>query len=413
MDLYTRRRCIGYGASGEIYSGFHSDTHEPVLLREVRLHDARDGIPTNLIREISFLQEIKHENILRILDVINFDDENGIFLVYESPGRELQNLSSVSETGLDPDSIKRYLHQILLAVAFLHSHKTVHQDLRPENVFVDIDNKHLKVADLGLGRALGGSFEEDICTPSRRRFMAPELLMNSPYCSYAIDMWSVGCIFAQMLTGTPLFECLTVLHPLVHAFRLMGVPTEETWPGITRLYELLPHHKKPVGKNLKETFPDLEPEGFDLLSYADFEMKNNFVNHARNVWDRATQLLPRVDQLWYNYIHIEGMLGNVAGARQIVQRWMKWAPDQHGWVSYINFELRNNEVERARSIFERFVDCHPTVSAWIRFAEFEMKNGEIARARNCYERAVDKLGDDEEALELFMLLLSLRRSARR
>ncbi|KAL0425576.1 UNVERIFIED_CONTAM: hypothetical protein Sradi_1092400 [Sesamum radiatum] len=65
MDLYIRRRCIGYGASGEIYSGFHSDTHEPVLLREVRLHGERDGIPTNLIREISFLQEIEHQNILR------------------------------------------------------------------------------------------------------------------------------------------------------------------------------------------------------------------------------------------------------------------------------------------------------------------------------------------------------------
>ncbi|KAL0341524.1 UNVERIFIED_CONTAM: Crooked neck-like protein 1 [Sesamum calycinum] len=81
---------------------------------------------------------------------------------------------------------------------------------------------------------------------------------------------------------------------------------------------------------------------------------------------------------------------------------MKWAPDQQGWLSYIKFELRYNEVERARSIFERFVDCHPKVSAWIRFAKFEMKNGEIARARNCYERAVDKLGDDEEAEELFV-----------
>ncbi|KAL0408074.1 UNVERIFIED_CONTAM: Crooked neck-like protein 1 [Sesamum radiatum] len=138
------------------------------------------------------------------------------------------------------------------------------------------------------------------------------------------------------------------------------------------------------------------------LKYADFEMKNKFVNDARNVWDRATQLLHGVDQLWYKYIHMEEMLGNVAGARQIFERWMKWAPDQQGWASYIKFELRYNEVERARLIFERFVDCHTKVSAWIRFAKFEMKNGEIARARNCYERAVDKLGDDEEAEELFV-----------
>ncbi|KAL6530874.1 Crooked neck-like protein 1 [Orobanche gracilis] len=138
------------------------------------------------------------------------------------------------------------------------------------------------------------------------------------------------------------------------------------------------------------------------LKYADFEMKNKFVNHARNVWDRAIELLPRVDQLWYKYIHMEEMLGNVAGARQIFERWMRWMPDQQGWISYIKFELRYNEIERARSMFERFVDCYPKVSAWIRFAKFEMKNGEIARARNCYERAVEKLGDDDEAEELFV-----------
>ncbi|EXC02943.1 Crooked neck-like protein 1 [Morus notabilis] len=138
------------------------------------------------------------------------------------------------------------------------------------------------------------------------------------------------------------------------------------------------------------------------LKYAEVEMKNKFINHARNVWDRAVTLLPRVDQLWYKYIHMEEMLGNVAGARQIFERWMNWMPDKQGWLSYIKFELRYNEVERARAIYERFVECHPTVGAWIRFAKFEMKNGEVARARDVYRRAVIKLGDGEDAEELFM-----------
>ncbi|KAI6679069.1 hypothetical protein NL676_039865 [Syzygium grande] len=81
------------------------------------------------------------------------------------------------------------------------------------------------------------------------------------------------------------------------------------------------------------------------------EMKNNFINHARNVWDRAVSLLPRIDQLWYEYIHTEEKLGNVAGARQIFERWMSWRLDQHGWLSYIKFELRDNEVERVRGIY--------------------------------------------------------------
>ncbi|KAF6134470.1 hypothetical protein GIB67_034884 [Kingdonia uniflora] len=138
------------------------------------------------------------------------------------------------------------------------------------------------------------------------------------------------------------------------------------------------------------------------LKYAEVEMKNKFINHARNVWDRAVTLLPRIDQLWYKYIHMEEMLGNVAGARQIFERWMGWMPDQQGWLSYIKFELRYNEIERARRIFERFVSCHPKVSSWIRFAKFEMKNGEVGNSRNCYERAVEKLGDDEEAEQLFV-----------
>ncbi|KAL0429302.1 UNVERIFIED_CONTAM: Cell division control protein 2 [Sesamum radiatum] len=265
MDRYTRRKCIGYGAFGEIYSGMHSDTLEPVLLREVRLHGERDGIPTNLIRDISFLQEIKHQNILRLLDVTNFDTENGICLVYECLGRELQNISYVSEIGIDPDSVKKYLQQILRALAFLHSHKIVHYDLRPENVFVDIDTKHLKVGDLALCRALGSSFEEDISKPTRIRFMAPELLMNATDYSYEIDIWSVGCIFAQMLTGRPLFHGPRILHVLDEAFRYLGAPTEEMWPGITAMYPLLHYHKNSESKDLRELFPDLEPEGFDLL----------------------------------------------------------------------------------------------------------------------------------------------------
>ncbi|KAL0397532.1 UNVERIFIED_CONTAM: Cyclin-dependent kinase [Sesamum calycinum] len=224
MDL---EKVYWYGASGEIYSGFHSDTHEPVLLREVRLHGERDGIPTNLIREISFLQEIEHQNILRLLDVTYYDTEDGICLVYECLGRELQNISYISEIGIDPDSVK--------------------------------------VADLALCRALGSSFEEDISKPTRIRFMAPELLMNSTDYSYETDIWSVGCIFAQMLTGTPLFDGSTVLHILAKAFRYLGIPTEEMWPGVTAMYPLLPYHKNSDGQELREMLPDLEPEGFDLL----------------------------------------------------------------------------------------------------------------------------------------------------
>ena len=82
------------------------------------------------------------------------------------------------------------------------------------------------------------------------------------------------------------------------------------------------------------------------LRYAEMEMKHRHVNHARNVWDRAVQLLPRIDQFWYKYAYMEEILGNVAGARAIFERWMEWKPEQQAYTSYIKFELRYQEVTK-------------------------------------------------------------------
>ncbi|XP_036406487.1 crooked neck-like protein 1 [Megalops cyprinoides] len=130
------------------------------------------------------------------------------------------------------------------------------------------------------------------------------------------------------------------------------------------------------------------------LKYAEMEMKNRQVNHARNIWDRAITILPRVNQFWYKYTYMEEMLGNVAGCRQVFERWMEWEPEEQAWHSYINFELRYKEVEKARSIYERFVIVHPEVKNWIKYAHFEEKHGYIAHSRKVFERAVEFFGEE-------------------
>ena len=99
---------------------------------------------------------------------------------------------------------------------------------------------------------------------------------------------------------------------------------------------------------------------------------------------------------------MEEMLGNIAGARQVFERWMQWEPDHQGWRSFINMELRYQETDRARSIFEKYVLCHPTVKAWVHFAKFEVKQGLVAGARSVYERAVEALGLEGNTIELFI-----------
>lgn len=124
------------------------------------------------------------------------------------------------------------------------------------------------------------------------------------------------------------------------------------------------------------------------------EMRNRQVNHARNLWDRAVTILPRVNQFWYKYTYMEEMLENIAGARGVFERWMEWEPHEQAWQTYINFELRYKELERARQIYERFVIVHPEVKHWIKYARFEESHGYINGARKVYERAIEFFGDE-------------------
>nr|CAJ38789.1 crooked neck protein [Platynereis dumerilii] len=130
------------------------------------------------------------------------------------------------------------------------------------------------------------------------------------------------------------------------------------------------------------------------LKYAEMEMRNRQINHARNAWDRAVTILPRANQFWYKYTYMEEMLGNVAGCRQVFERWMEWEPEEQAWHAYINMELRYKELDRARAIYQRFVMVHPEIKNWIKYAKFEEKHHYINNARRIFERAVEYYGED-------------------
>ena len=148
------------------------------------------------------------------------------------------------------------------------------------------------------------------------------------------------------------------------------------------------------------------------LRYAEMEMRCRQVNHARNLWDRAATIMPRVNQFWYKYTYMEEMLGNIAGCRQVFERWMEWHPDEQAWQTYINFELRYKEMDRAREIYERFVYTHPDVKHWIKFAKFEEKHGFIRSARQVYERAVDFYGEEYMDEKLFIAFAKFEENQR-
>lgn len=129
------------------------------------------------------------------------------------------------------------------------------------------------------------------------------------------------------------------------------------------------------------------------------ELKSRNVQHARNLFDRAVTLLPRVDQLWYKYVYLEELLQNVPGARQVFERWMQWEPEDKAWQAYIKLEERYQEFDRASAIYERWVAVRPEPRVWVKWGKFEEDRVRVDKAREVFQTALEFYGDDEEQVE--------------
>ena len=130
------------------------------------------------------------------------------------------------------------------------------------------------------------------------------------------------------------------------------------------------------------------------------ELKNRNIRHARNLLDRAITLLPRVDQLWYMYVYLEELLGNVSGTRQIYERWMQWEPEAKAWQAYIKLEERYGELDRVSTIYERLIALQPSeANIWVQWARFEEERGTIDKAREVFKMAFEFFGEDAKGVE--------------
>ena len=144
----------------------------------------------------------------------------------------------------------------------------------------------------------------------------------------------------------------------------------------------------------------MDPRSVQLwLSYTEMELKGRNVQHARNLFDRAVTLLPRVDQLWYKYVYLEELLQNVPGARQVFERWMQWEPDDKAWQAYIKMETRYGELDRASAIYERWIAVRPEPRNWVKWAKFEEERAKLDKAREVFQTALEFFGDGEEEVE--------------
>ncbi|KAF7534364.1 hypothetical protein G7Z17_g13371 [Cylindrodendrum hubeiense] len=254
---------LGEGTYATVFKGRNRQTGELVALKEIHL-DSEEGTPSTAIREISLMKELKHENIVALHDVIH--TENKLMLVFEFMDGDLKRyMDTNGERGaLKPVTIKSFMYQLLKGIDFCHQNRVLHRDLKPQNLLINSKGL-LKLGDFGLARAFGipvNTFSNEVVTLWYR---APDVLLGSRTYNTSIDIWSAGCIMAEMFTGRPLFPGTTNEDQIVRIFRIMGTPTERTWPGITQFPEYKPTFQMYATQDLRNILPAIDPTGIDLL----------------------------------------------------------------------------------------------------------------------------------------------------
>ncbi|CAH8342111.1 unnamed protein product [Eruca vesicaria subsp. sativa] len=217
---------LGRGGDGLVCSAVNSETNETVAIKKI-MHACENRIHAKrTLREIKLLRHLKHENIVEIKDIIvppqryAFED---VYITYEMMDSDLHKVITSNEK-LTKDHYQYFLYQILRGLKYIHSANVLHRDLKPSNLLVNV-NCELKICDFGLARAASETHAMTAYVATRW-YRAPELLLNSSAYTKAIDMWSVGCIFFELVTGRPLFPGRDHDHQLRLILEMIGSPTE-------------------------------------------------------------------------------------------------------------------------------------------------------------------------------------------
>lgn len=264
LDSYRKIEKIGEGTYGVVYKALNQSTGETVALKKIRLESEDEGVPSTAIREISLLKELTHPNVVTLNDVLY--SENKLYLVFEFLDQDLKKyMENSSPFPMNKMLVKSYLYQLLQGVQYCHMHRVLHRDLKPQNLLID-RNGHLKLADFGLARAFGipiRTYTHEVVTLWYR---APEILLGAKHYSTPVDIWSVGCIFAEMINHLPLFPGDSEIDELFRIFRALGTPDESSWLGVSQLPDFKATFPKWHPQPLSRFVSTLDEMGLDLLS---------------------------------------------------------------------------------------------------------------------------------------------------
>ncbi|OMJ94280.1 hypothetical protein SteCoe_2622 [Stentor coeruleus] len=259
MSNYEKVSFLGSGTYGEVWRCTDTQNSRSVAVKTIKVINQGEGINFTALREIMLLQELKHQNIITLYGV--FLKNSNIHLVLELAEFDLSGkIGSINNT---EDIVKGILKQLLEGLAFMHENSVIHRDLKPGNLLITRQGE-LKITDFGTAKIIcdtDGPRSSGICS---LWYQAPELLFGTKHYGKAMDIWSVGCIFAELLNKRTLFNGQTPIDQLSKIFNTLGTPDYDEWPGMNYLPTYLPSQPSPK-MSFSRAFPNASAPAIDLL----------------------------------------------------------------------------------------------------------------------------------------------------
>ncbi|KAI8448486.1 kinase-like domain-containing protein [Phakopsora pachyrhizi] len=268
MKYCFRLNHIEEGSYGVVFRARDKETGEIVALKKIKMDQEKNGFPITSLREIHTLMMARHENIVHVREIVVGDTLTQIFIVMDFIEHDLKTLLATMRTPFLASEIKTILIQLLSATALCHDNWIIHRDLKTSNLLMN-NRGQIKVADFGLARTYGdpptGDMTQLVVTLWYR---APELLLGAETYTTAIDIWSIGCIFAELILKEPLFPGKGEIDQIGKIFKTLGRPTEEIWPGFRSLPSAnkLDLNSVQPYSTLRQKFRYVTEAGIDLMN---------------------------------------------------------------------------------------------------------------------------------------------------
>ncbi|CDH48983.1 cell division control protein 2 homolog [Lichtheimia corymbifera JMRC:FSU:9682] len=239
LTRYQKLSKIGEGSYGQVFKARQRLSNRYVAIKKMNLHRYQEGVPVTVLRELAILKELNHRNVLRLQDLIYHGAY--VYAVTDLLDMDLRTyMEKYGREGVTSAHIKSFLHQALSGLLYCHKMRIIHRDLKPENLLLEEPTGRLIIADFGLSRQFDIPMRAYTHNVVTRWYRAPEILLGTAFYSTAVDIWSMGCIFAEMMTMNPIFPGDSEIDQLFHIFQLLGTPNNDLWLGVGHLPDYNP-----------------------------------------------------------------------------------------------------------------------------------------------------------------------------